>query len=176
MSEQKIKGGVLKGYMKFIRYQWGADGLAECEGQTGMRLNEIQEEKFYSLEHNEAILKWVHNQKGMEYLTRMGNYTVKNLGVLSHVVRFANIKFLLRKAKENYKDTFNYGSCSVLTDEKSKRATIIFKDTNIIYESCVVWQGALEGMLEITRTKGNVSQAKCQPHGDEYCEYVMKWE
>ena len=176
MSERQIKGGVLKGYLKFIRYQWGADGLADCESQIGLDLKDIQEEIYYSLEINEAILKWVSEQKGNEYLVKMGNYTVKNLGVLSYIVRFANIKFLLRKAKENYTDTFSYGRCSVLTDETSKRATIIFKDTNLIEESCLVWQGALEGMLEITRTKGTVTETKCQVHGAEYCEYLMNWE
>ena len=172
----KLKGGVMKSYYKFIARQWGGAGVRECEEATGVYDSELKEEVFYPWEFNEKILLWISEKGGSDQLRKLGNFIVKNLGVLSYLVRFANMKFFLRKAKENYDDTFNYGRVSVLMDERGKMATVIFKDTNKIEESCQVWLGLFEGMLEMTKSKGTVTKAKCQVTGDDYCEYIIKWE
>jgi predicted hydrocarbon binding protein len=43
-------------------------------------------------------------------------------------------------------------------------------------ENCVGWQGALEGMLELTKTKGTVKEVKCLCEGGDCCEFEIKWE
>lgn len=175
-SKARLKGGVLKGYFKYINHKWGKTGLQEVEEATGIRQTDLKEEAFYPWEYSHSILTWISDNKGPEHLRRLGNFTVKNLGVLSYLVRFTNIKFFLRKAKENYEDTFDYGRVSVLMDEMGKRATVIFKDTNQIEESCQVWLGLFEGIMEMTKARGEVTKTKCQVKGEDYCEYVLKWE
>ena len=49
------------------------------------------------------------------------------------------------------------------------------KDSNRIEESCMAWEGALEGMMEVTRTKGTVKMTKCQVKGDIYDEFILDW-
>lgn len=174
MDERKLKGGVIQGYYDFIKHQWGESGILDCIDRTGVDPKKLSAEKFYDYEMSERVLKWI-SDKGMEYVQKAGNHTVKNLGVLSYLVRFVNIKNLLRRAKENYKDTFAYGEVSVLLNEHGKRATVIMKNTSTIEESCVAWLGAFEGMMEITRTKGNVKQNKWQLKGDDYDEFILDW-
>jgi hypothetical protein len=99
MSERKLKGDVMLGYFDFIRHQWGEDGLDDCIKATGIHPKMLKEEKFYPVVADERILKWISGTKGMDYLQKAGNHTVKNLGALAYLVRFVNIKYLLRKAK-----------------------------------------------------------------------------
>ncbi len=171
-----LKGGVLKGYFDFIRSEHGPEALEECQRHTRISSKDLVDKELYSIDKDTALLTWISSKYGMDELRKAGNYTVKNLGGLAHLVRYANIKFFLRKAKENYDDTFTFGKVSILTDEMGKSANVIFKDSMLIEESCVAWVGAFEGFLEITRTKGTVDKVKCQLKGDEYCEYKLKWD
>jgi tRNA/tmRNA/rRNA uracil-C5-methylase (TrmA/RlmC/RlmD family) len=65
---------------------------------------------------------------------------------------------------------------SVLFDEHGKHAIVIMKDCNVIEESCQAWLGAMEGMMELSRTNGTVKQNKRQIDGDEYDEFILDWE
>jgi hypothetical protein len=175
MTERKLKGGVLLGYMDFISRQWGREGLDECLRAVQMKREDLEPDRFYSLILDEKIMKWI-SSRGMEYVKKSGNHTVKNLGSLAYLVRFVNIKHLLKRAKDNYADTFNFGEVSIMSDEFSKRAIVIMKDCNFIAESSLAWEGAFEGMMEVTRTKGTVKMNKCQVKGDEYDEFLLDWE
>ena len=175
MSERRLKGGVLLGYLDFIKRQWGQEGVDECINAINIDIKTLKPEKLHPGEMDEEVLKWISKNKGEEFVKKAGNHTVKNLGSLSYLVKFVNIKHLLKKAKENYEDTFDYGEISVLCDEYGKRAVVIMKDSNIIEESCIAWEGALEGMMEVTRTKGTVKMTKCQMKGDVYDEFILDW-
>ena len=171
-----LKGGILKGYFDFIKSEHGADAQAQCIRETGIDPKDIIAKDYYSGEMNEDILRWISGNYGIHELKKAGNFTAKNLGSLTHLVRFANIRFFLRKAKDSYEETFQFGRISVLNDEYGKMATVVFKDCNVIEESCEAWIGAFEGFFEVTRTKGTVKKTKCQLKGDEYCEYKLVWE
>ena len=175
MNERRLKGGVIIGYLDFIKRQWGQGGVDECVNTIDIDINSLKPERFYSGDLDEKILYWISSNKGMDYVKMAGNHTVKNLGSLAYLVRFVNIKHLLKKAKENYEDTFEHGEISVLCDEFGKRAVVIMKNSNKIEEACVAWEGALEGMMEVTRTKGTVKMTKCQMKGDVYDEFILDW-
>ena len=176
MNERRLKGGVILGYLDFIKRQWGQEGVDECINLINIDIKTLKPETFHSGEMDEEVLKWISKNKGEEFVKKAGNHTVKNLGSLSYLVKFVNIKHLLKKAKENYEDTFDYGEISVLCDDYGKRAVVIMKDSNVIEESCIAWEGALEGMMEVTRTKGTVKRTKCQMKGDVYDEFILDWE
>ncbi|MFO7619192.1 MAG: hypothetical protein R6W91_06000 [Thermoplasmata archaeon] len=176
MTQRQHKGAVILGYLDFIKRQWGQDGLDDCLGSIDMNMDEIKAEFLYDLEFAQPVLEWISAQKGMEYVRKSGNHTVKNLGALAYLVRFVNIKHLLKRAKDNYADTFNYGEVSVMSDDFSKKALVIMKNCNFYEESNAAWLGAFEGMLEVTRTKGRVKQNKCQLTGDDYDEFILEWE
>jgi hypothetical protein len=173
MSDRKLKGGVLLGYFDFIKRQWGQDGLDDCLKAVKLDMHTLKSEAFYPQEMDQLVLKWISETKGMEYVKKTGNHTVKNLGSLAYLVKYVNIKHLLKRAKD--KETFNYGDVSILCDDFSKRAVVIMKDSNLNEESCVAWEGAFEGMMEVTRTKGSVKRNKSQINGDQYDEFILDW-
>ncbi|MCK5309994.1 MAG: hypothetical protein KAJ64_05045 [Thermoplasmata archaeon] len=175
MSERMMKGGVMLGYFNFISHKWGEGGIAECIEATGVDPGKLKEEISYPGEMDEKVLRWISETKGMDYVQELGVHAVKNLGELSYLVKFVNIRNLLMKFQENYHDTFQYGELSVLMDKAGKRSTIIMKNCNSQEESCMAWLGAFEGMMELTRTKGTVKLIKRQIDGDGYDEYLLNW-
>ena len=176
MPERKHKGAVILGYLSFIRHQWGQGGLDECLASTKLDISAIDPDKLYPIGDGQSVLEWISKNKGMDHVRIAGNHTVKNLGSLAYLVRFVNIKHLLKRAKENYKETFSYGAISVMADDFGRRALVIMKNANFYQESNVAWLGAFEGMMEVTRTKGSVRQNKCQIMGDDYDEFLLDWE
>ena len=116
------------GYFNFIRHKWGDAGITECIEAAGVDPGTIKEEISYPGEMDEKVLKWISETKGMDYIQELGVHTVKNLGELSNLVRFVNIKNLLMRFQENYHDTFQFGELSVLMNKAGKRATIIMNN------------------------------------------------
>jgi hypothetical protein len=176
MSERLLKGGVLLGYYNFIRHQWGDDGVDACIQETGVDPRQLKEEALYPRGMNTAILQWISGTKGIDYIKKAGNHTIKNLGLLSYLVHFGSMNRFLQKAKANYQETFLYGEVSILNDGFAKRATVIMKDCNSIEEASNAWIGAFEGMMELTRSKGTVKQVKRQVDGADYDEFLLDWE
>jgi len=174
LAENSIRGSVVYGYLKFIKRTWGIEGLKECVEATGVDPDKIKGGQWYSADHTRKILQWVSDTKGQDYVRKSGNYIVKDLGVLSYIVRFTNIKTLLKKAPDSYSDGFTYGSIKVDIGENS--AVIKMKDTAVDDYACPAWLGALSGMLEMTRTKGTVEETQCQRKGAPHCEFLMEWE
>jgi len=175
-EERKLKGAVLRGYYKFIRKKWGVEGQKECEAATGVIDGNLKEEIFYPNEWSVKIQEWMSSTHGMPLCRQCGAFTVQNLGILAYLVKFANIKFLLKRAPKSYGEAFNFGRMEVALDEDNKRAVLRMYDANYNQEACEMWWGVFEGCLEMTRTKGTVQKVLCQREDSGHCEYVIEWE
>jgi hypothetical protein len=168
---------VISGYLNYIKKRWGKVGLDDFlkEMETVVP-NPLVEKEWYDADISETILGWMAINHGKEHLERCGNTTVKDLGILSYIVRFANIKSLLKLAPKHYCQAFDYGKMNIEVHEAEKFAIITMKDTAISEYSCPTWIGAFTGMLEMTKTKGTVSERMCQWKGAPNCEFEMQWE
>ena len=160
--------------MKFIKKTWGKDGLKECGTAIGFSHKEIREGKWYEDEVGNRVTEWIADNKGEEYVERCGNYMIKDLGMLSYIVGFMDVKSILKRAPESYTDALNYGRLEVDIGESS--AVISIKGTAPIDKhACLIWLGTFRGVLEITKTKGTVTETKCAKKGAPHCEYLMEW-
>ena len=56
MNERRLKGGVILGYLDFIKRQWGQKGLDECLNALNLEANSFKHESFYSDDQDEKIL------------------------------------------------------------------------------------------------------------------------
>jgi hypothetical protein len=171
--ERKVRGSVLNSYLKFINKKWGKEGGEQCLRDITWE-GRFVEGMYYPDEIREKILIWIRKEKGEEYIREAGNYVVKNLGLLSWIVRFANPKILAKKFPDNYNEVYSFGRVEVDTQEDNVIFIRLF-DVNRIKESCLSWQGVCEGAMEITKAKGTVQKMKCQVDGDEYCEYRLEY-
>lgn len=174
MEDKKVRGSVVLGYLNFIKRTWGSDGLEECTDSIGLPMKHFEEIQWYNIDILKKIHQWIADEKGEKYIKRGGNYTVKDLGVLSYIVKFVNIKALLKKAPKSYEDAYNFGSVEI--DIKDKKAIIKMEDVSFDEYACSGWLGAFEGMLEMTHTWGEVKEVQCQYKGASYCEFEMTWK
>jgi len=175
MSERKVKGAVITGYMKFIKKTWGQEGVDECLAAVGLGGTSISDGKWYDDQLSTDVVAWIADRKGGDYVEKCGRYTVRDLGLLSYIVRFMDIKSLLRRGPESYAEAFSYGYLKVEIGEK-KAAVRVKGHAPFDKHGCKMWLGVLGGMLAMTKTKGRVIETKCENKGSEFCEFEMEWE
>ncbi len=172
MSGKHVRGSVLRGYLKFIKRFWDDVDIEEILGEIDY--DEISEIEWYDVSILERIHRYVADRKDIKYIKIMGNYIVKDLGVLSYLVRFSDIKFLLKKAPKSYAQAYDFGEVDVEWTDQG--ALIKMTDTSFDEYACRGWLGAFEGMLEITHTIGTVEEIECQREGSPQCIFEIKWK
>jgi len=175
MSERKVKGAVVLGYSKFIKKTWGKEGLEQYVSETGVDTEKMNDGTWYDDQYSRITLSWIAKNKGPEYLERCGIYTVKDLGMLSYIVRFMDIKSILKRGPDSYDEAFNYGSFKVNIGEN--KAHIKIRDSGKDDEyACKTWMGVFKGMLEMTKTNGRVIETQCEYRGADECIFEMTWK
>jgi predicted hydrocarbon binding protein len=174
MVERKVRGSVINGYLRYVEKNWGKEGVARCRAETKLTGIDIKDGLQYPNAILLAVIKWLSVNYGMAHIRKAGNHAVKNLGLLSYIVRFSSIEAMLRRAKNAYHEAYGFGEVGMQISKNSAIATM--KDVSEIPENCEGWIGALEALLEITGTKGAVVKTKCQLKGDPSCQYEIKWQ
>lgn len=174
MAEKRVRGSVIKGYLLFVEKTWGKNGLNQCLDETKIMPADIKDGVKYPNQMLLEVIKWISKHYGAEYVKKAGNHAVKNLGLLAYIVRFSSVETMLGKAKSAYMEAYDFGEVTMTISGKHAFATM--KDVSEIPENCDGWIGALEALLELTKTKGRVVKTKCQLKGDPKCEYEVTWE
>ncbi len=174
MTEEKVRGSVINGYLQFIEKTWGKEGISNCKNDLNIADLRFKDGMFYPNEILLEVIKWISNNKGMNYVRKAGNHAVKNLGLLAYVVRFTKMETMVNKAKDAYLENYNHGTVEMKIGDN--KATAIMKDVSKIPENCEGWIGAMEALLELTKSEGRVIKTKCQLKGDTHCEYEVTWE
>lgn len=170
---KKVRGSVLKGFLKYIEKTWGKEGIEDFLQFVAIDPDKIKEGLWYDADLLSKIHRWLFENKGKEALRRGGAHTVKSLGMLSYIVRFLHIEKLLKKASESYDDAFTYGT--VEADIQSNQAIVKMKNVVIDEYTCTAWKGVFEGALEVTKTKGAVEFIKTKKMGENDCFFIIRW-
>lgn len=172
MSEKKAKGVVANGYMKFIKRKWGTEGLREAMKYAGIK-KEIKDGEWLSMTKTDKLLEWIGRNKGMEYVREAGRYTAKDMGIFRHMfASIMGIEKLLKRSQETYSTIFNFGKIEI--EMEDKKARITFREARLTEYSCVAWEGALQGLMEVTRSHGTIKPVK--PENPEDCAFEMQWD
>ncbi|MBA3045325.1 MAG: hypothetical protein KKH41_08390 [Candidatus Thermoplasmatota archaeon] len=174
MNDRQIRGSVINGYLKYVEKTWGKDGYEDCCQKTRINDIKIRDGQQYNHDMLLAIIHWISDTHGAARVRQAGKHTVQNLGLLAYIVRFANMDTMLNKAKNLYADAYSFGEVNTTPTERGAEVTM--KDVSQIPEDCIGWEGAFEGMLELTHSKGRVLKTKCQLKGDSHCEYDITWK
>ena len=174
MTEREIRGSVINGYLKYVEKTWGKDGYEDCRQKAKVSDIKISDGQQYNHDMLLAIIHWISDNHGLERVRQAGKHTVQNLGLLAYIVRFANMDTMLKKAKSLYAEAYSFGEVNMTPTERG--AEVYMKDVSQIPEDCIGWEGAFEGMLELTHSKGRVIKTKCQLKGEPHCEYDITWK
>lgn len=173
MSEKKVRGSVLNGFIKYIKRSWGDKGLKNFSDYAGYDPMKIKDKKWYDVELLVKIHTWLAEEKGKKYLRMAGRHTVQDLGMLSYLIKFAKVETLLKKAPKSYRDGFNYGDSIIEVEERKAVA----KMKNVILDeyTCEAWRGVFEGVLKATNTEGKVEPFEDHTKGENDCYYLITW-
>ncbi len=173
MIKGKIRGTILNGYINYIKRNWGQKGITDFEEYLGESVDQINESEWY----NSDLLKKAHlfiADKGPDHVRLAGQYEIQNLGLLSYLVKYFNVKTLLKKAPKNYKEGFSYGESEIEIGDKE--AVVKLKNVMIDQHVCDAWQGVLEGALKATNTEGVVKPIFPEDRGEFDCFYKVEWK
>ncbi len=133
----------------------------------------LRDGDWISMKKTETLLEWIDKNKGLDYVKEAGAYTGKDMGIFKYLfASVMGIENLLKRAEYNYKTIFNFGEISVDLKD-NKEAVVTIKEAQTTPYSCIAWEGALNGLMEVTRTNGTVEPVKAD-NGD--CKYVLKWK
>lgn len=169
-----MRGSVINGYLKYVERTWGKDGMERCRAEAKLTDLDIKDGVLYPYVMEQGVITWISKNYGMEAVRKAGKHTVKNLGLMAYLVRFASIETMLEKAKTSYHEAYDFGKVDMKIS--GNRAVAVMKDVSEVPENCEGWIGALEGLLELNKKKGRVIHTKCQLKGAEACEYEMTWD
>ncbi len=171
-SEKMVKGAVVNGYLKFVKKKWGVVGLQEAAKYAGIDENP-RDGEWVPATTATKVLEWIRDNKGMKYVEDAGRYASTDLGVFTYIVAsFMSIEKFIRRAQETYRTLFNYGEFVI--EPTDTGAAITIKDARYPEPSCNAWKGALEGIMQVTRTKGEVRMIDADSPED--CKYEMIWK
>ncbi len=171
VAEKMAKGAVLNGYLKFIKKKWGIDGLQAAAKYAGIEENP-KDGEWIPAEMATSALTWIMENKGEKYVVEAGRYATTDLGVFTYIVAsFMSVEKFIKRARDTYKTLFNYGDFVI--EEGNNKAIITIKNAKHPEPSCLAWEGALQGILEITKNRGKVTPV--EPDNEEDCKYVVEW-
>jgi hypothetical protein len=172
-GERLTRGSAMNGSFGYIQKKWGKEGLEQCKRDIGLDM-ELKDGGYYPDDILVRTLKWIGREKGMNYVRESGKHTVLNLGMMSWLMRFADIKTVAKRFPKNYSEIYKFGTVEVDT---GKPGIIFLRFYDIItYEEAYhSWLGVCEGALEACKTKGRASITK---RGDEhpYVEFQIEYE
>ncbi len=174
-EERKAKGAVINGYLKFVKKTYGAKGLEDCKAAIGIDPSTIKDGLWYEDAINDRIFTWLEETHGFSAVEKASRYTTKDLGLMSYIVRFVNVKRILKEFPKNYQTLFDYGTLEVEFIDDNNAILRLYDGATSKY-SCPAWMGAFYGALEMTKTKGSVEETKCQFKGADHCEFKISWE
>jgi hypothetical protein len=175
MPERKVRGSALNPYLRYVKKKWGATGLAEFCRDNKVTEAGFKDGEWYDVAVYQKLMRWFREKKGDDALRELGRFGVTDLGFLSFIVRFMSIERMLSQPTDKtYGQAFNFGRME--TELGKKRAIIRLYDVSVDENACISWLGSLQGMLDITKTKGTVRETQCQSKGAPHCEYDMVLE
>ncbi len=173
--EHQIRGGVLNNWLKLVHRQWGTNGLAKCIKKLSLPVGKFNDGQMYDDALVEEITRWISSEKGMDQVRAGGTYHLTHLGVFSFIVSFLDIKTIAQRGEKTFEKVYSFGKADYDTSQPNRLVAHIY-DVCTIEEICQVWIGLFEGMLQITKRKGTVTQTKCQLKGDECCVFAVDYE
>jgi hypothetical protein len=154
----------------------GEKGVEECAKFIEVNPTTLKEGQWYPDAINDKIMEWIANTKGNEFIEVANRQMVQDLGLLSYIVRFMDIKTIFKKLPRNYTDVFNYGRVEVEFPSDKKAIVKIFDAATSKY-SCPAWEGVFKGAFDMTATNnGKVVKKKCQLKGEPHCEWHLNWD
>ncbi len=174
MEERRVKGTMVIGLLKYVKRKWGNKGLEEAMKYSGI-LQIPRSGEWVDLDTMYRVLEWINSKYGESYVLDAGK------SVPRYIV--GDIKYMfasLMKFEKILKNVPNEISAllfkgGMVTVEKigDRKADITVRNVDTKSQGCKFWKGALLGIMEMTKTSGEVQEIT--PNEKYDCKFDVKW-
>ncbi len=172
MDNRKCKGAVINGQLKYIRKKWGQDGLKDAMNFAGLS-RAPRDGEWIPISKNHLLYEWLIKNKGRKQVYEAARHTAMDLGIFSFIFSFVGIEKLLEKARLNYKTLFNFGDI-IIEKLDERKVKVVMKGVGTEKFLCDVWEGAIRGLMDVTKSGGTIS--KTTADAPEDCAYILRWD
>ena len=172
MDNRKCKGAVINGQLKYIMKKWGHQGQMEAMKFAGLAKSP-RDGEWVPISKNHLLYEWLIKNKGRKQAYEAGRYTAMDLGIFSFIFSFVGMEKLLEKARLNYKTLFDFGDI-VIEKLDDRKAKVTMKEVGTEKFLCDVWEGAIRGLMDITKSGGTINRTT--PDGPADCTYIVRWD
>jgi len=182
----EVRGVSLKGDGNFVLKEKGEEGLKKLQEEmikAGFPVNyrTIRAMNFYPLKLdvvNLILIKRIFNFDDKK-LQELGWFLAKSSLVLKLYMKyFASLEKITKQAPAIWTKSYTVGELQVSeVNEKEKYLAIRIKDFKIHALYCQIFIGYFSSVVQMV-TGGKISSAhpKCAFEGQDFCEFLIKWE
>ena len=171
MDNRKCKGAVINGQLKYIKKKWGHQGQTEAMRFAGLS-RAPKDGAWVPISKNHLLYEWLIKNKGRKQVYEAARYTAMDLGIFSFIFSFVGMEKLLEKARLNYETLFDFGGV-VIEKLEERKAKVTMKEIGTENFLCDVWEGAIRGLMDITKSGGTINRTKADGPAD--CAYIVSW-
>jgi uncharacterized protein (TIGR02265 family) len=186
-ARSRIKGGVIKARLEFVRARAGEAGLAEVLGRLSREDQEVLRGwilpiTWFPLELNlrldDAIAAVLSPGDRERVFLEMGRASAdSNLaGPHRPYLREGDPHFLLRAAPQIYSAYYNVGRRTYERTSDTSAVLRTYDAEDVTRTDCLTVVGWHERAIELCGGKDvRVTETRCRTRGDPCCEYHCQW-
>ena len=173
MKGEYINGQVLLSFRDFMKKKYGQAGLVEMNGKLDFKILDIVDELEYPAGYAVACMDYIQTKYGAEELYQAGRFSLQNIGAKRYFTLFLPPNKLLDKLMESVPKVNNSVKLNVEYTENGAIVTLANRELKEI--QCKYWHGMLQGIFDLTKTKGTIEVDTSRVAKDRKATYTMKW-
>ena len=169
MESRKCKGAVINGQLKYIKKKWGQLGMKDAMAFAGLSKAPMDGE-WVPISRRDRIYEWLIKNKGKERVYECGQSTAMDLGIFSLLFAFVGLEKLLKRAKMSYNTLYNFGDV-IIEKTADGKIEVTLKDVGTEDFHCDEWEGAISGLMKLTKSRGKLAKKSSKPGN---CAYIIE--
>jgi len=175
MVQREIKGGAVKGLLNTIKIKWGVQGLESAMQYSGIRAMPKNSE-WLPLKQMYMLLEWIDKEYGERYIISVGRSMPKNMaGELRFMFSsFMSFERMLKHIQKEISKMLFKENGVIIKKLNDREVLVILKDVKIYEKSCLLWKGALLGVMDASKTRGKVDVIESESVTD--CSFRVTWQ
>ena len=172
--EEFINGQVLLSFRDFIKKRHGQEGIQQLNSAMNFEILEILDEREYPASYAVDFMDYVQETYDPEELFQMGRFSLQNIGAKRYFTLFLPPQKLLGKLMESVPKVNNMVKLDIEYLEKG--AVITLSSSELKEVQCKYWHGMLQGVYDLTKTKGTINVDTSKVETDKMAVYTMNWK
>jgi len=168
-----IAGQVLLSFRDFIKKRHGQEGVEQLSSAMDFEIMKITDEREYPANYAVDCMDYIHDAYGPEELFQMGRFSLQNIGSK----RYFTLLLPPEKLLVNLMDSVPKVNSMVKLDIEylENGAAITVSSSKLKEIHCNYWQGILQGVFDLTKTKGTIESDISKVSTDKKVIFTIKW-